>query len=81
VRQVPERRFSMPYFQVPNRTVFLRLLPYTTSMPKRNPTPDQRSSVPCPSCGVAAGRRCILHYNRMPSGQTHMWTGSYLQLR
>ena len=40
----------------------------TTSMPKRNPTPDQHSSVPCPSCGVAAGQRCILHWDAKRPG-------------
>lgn len=24
-------------------------------------TPEQFSSVPCPTCGVAAGQRCLLH--------------------
>ena len=24
-------------------------------------TPEQLSSVPCPTCGVAAGKRCLLH--------------------
>ncbi len=24
-------------------------------------TPEQLSSVPCPTCGVAAGERCLLH--------------------
>jgi hypothetical protein len=24
-------------------------------------TPKQLSSVPCPRCGVAAGKRCVLH--------------------
>jgi hypothetical protein len=24
-------------------------------------TPEELSSVPCPTCGVAAGERCLLH--------------------
>ena len=26
-----------------------------------NLTPKQLLSAPCPTCGVAAGRRCVLH--------------------
>jgi len=29
-------------------------------MKKKDLTPKQMSSVPCPTCGVAAGMRCVL---------------------
>jgi hypothetical protein len=36
-------------------------LPHSVGMKKKELTPKQLSSVPCPTCGVAAGRRCVLH--------------------
>jgi len=30
-------------------------------------TPTQLSSVPCPTCGVAAGQRCLLHSGALRS--------------
>jgi hypothetical protein len=30
-------------------------------MKKKDLTPQQLSSVACPTCGVDAGRRCLLH--------------------
>jgi hypothetical protein len=30
-------------------------------MKKKELTPKQVSSVPCPTCGVAAGKHCVLH--------------------
>jgi hypothetical protein len=30
-------------------------------------TPTQLSSVPCPTCGVAAGKRCLLHSGALRS--------------
>ncbi|MHB8754755.1 MAG: zinc finger domain-containing protein [Candidatus Acidiferrales bacterium] len=30
-------------------------------MKKKELTPEQMSSVPCPTCGVAAGQSCVLH--------------------
>ena len=30
-------------------------------------TPAQLSSVPCPTCGVAAGQRCLLHSGALRS--------------
>jgi hypothetical protein len=30
-------------------------------MKKKELTPEQLSSVSCPTCGVAAGERCVLH--------------------
>jgi hypothetical protein len=33
----------------------------------RDLTNDQLSSVPCPTCGVAAGKRCLLHSGALRS--------------
>jgi hypothetical protein len=35
-------------------------LSYSVRMEKKKLTPKQLSSVPCPTCGVAAGKRCVL---------------------
>ncbi len=37
-----------------------RVLSYSVRMKKKELTPKQLSSVPCPTCGVAAGKRCVL---------------------
>jgi hypothetical protein len=35
--------------------------PHSVRVKKSELTPKQLSSVPCPTCGVAAGKRCVLH--------------------
>jgi hypothetical protein len=47
--------------RVPNWTAFGETPLQHLGMKKRNLTPKQLSSVPCPTCGVAAGQRCVLH--------------------
>jgi hypothetical protein len=37
------------------------VLPHSVPMKMKELTPKQVSSVPCPTCGVAAGKRCVLH--------------------
>lgn len=34
-------------------------------------TPKQLSSVPCPTCGVPAGERCLLH-SGSPRSESHV---------
>jgi len=36
------------------------VLSHSVRMKKKELTPKQLSSVPCPTCGVAAGKRCVL---------------------
>jgi hypothetical protein len=36
-------------------------------MKMKDLTPEQLSSVPCPTCGVAAGERCVLHSGSLRS--------------
>jgi hypothetical protein len=36
------------------------VLSYSVRMKKRKLTSKQLSSVPCPTCGVATGKRCVL---------------------
>jgi hypothetical protein len=36
------------------------VLVHSARMKKKELTPKQLSSVPCPTCGVAAGKRCVL---------------------
>jgi hypothetical protein len=40
-------------------------------MKKRELTPEQLSSVPCPTCGVAVGERCVLH-SGAPRSEPHV---------
>ena len=40
-------------------------------MKKKELTPKQLSSVPCPTCGVAAGERCVLH-SGAPRSEPHV---------
>jgi len=37
------------------------MLFHDSPMKMRDLTKKQASSVPCPTCGVAAGRRCVLY--------------------
>ena len=37
------------------------VLPHSVRMKMKERNPKQVSSVPCPTCGVAAGKRCVLH--------------------
>ncbi|MHB8503158.1 MAG: zinc finger domain-containing protein [Candidatus Acidiferrales bacterium] len=41
------------------------------SLKKSQLTPKQVSSVPCPTCGVAAGERCVLH-SGAPRSESHV---------
>jgi hypothetical protein len=36
-----------------------------------HPTPKQFLSIPCPTCGVAAGMRCVLHSDA-PRKEAHI---------
>src|SRR5579859_6633172 len=44
---------------------------YTVRMKKKELTPEQLSSVPCPTCGVPAGKPCVLH-SGAPRSQPHV---------
>jgi hypothetical protein len=46
---------------VSNKTVLRKYLPHSVGMRMGDLTPKQLLSVPCPTCGVAAGARCLLH--------------------
>ena len=46
---------------VSNKTVLRRYLSHSVGMRMGDLTPKQLLSVPCPTCGVAAGARCLLH--------------------
>jgi hypothetical protein len=43
-------------------------LAHSDAMKRKELTPEQISSVPCPTCGVAAGERCVLHSGGLRSG-------------
>jgi hypothetical protein len=45
-----------------------RLSSHSARMKRKELTPKQLSSVPCPTCGVAAGERCVLHSGAPRSG-------------
>jgi hypothetical protein len=40
-------------------------------MKKKELTPKQQTSVACPTCGVSAGERCVLHSGG-PRSETHV---------
>jgi len=40
-------------------------------MKKRELTPKQLTSVPCPTCGAAAGERCVLN-SGAPRAEPHV---------
>ena len=40
---------------------------HSVPMKKKELTPKQLSSVPCPTCGVSAGERCVLHSGALRS--------------
>ena len=46
---------------VPKRTDFELVFSYAGGMKMSDLTPEQLSSVPCPTCGVGAGEPCLLH--------------------
>ncbi len=46
---------------VPKRTDFELVFSYADGMKMSDLTPEQLSSVPCPTCGVSAGEPCLLH--------------------
>jgi len=52
---------------IPNWTDFGGTPMQHLGMKKRNLTPKQLSSVPCATCGVAAGQRCVLHSGALRS--------------
>jgi len=45
-----------------------RVLMHSVTMKKSELTPEQVSSVPCPTCGAAAGEGCVLHSGDPRSG-------------
>jgi hypothetical protein len=42
-----------------------------SEMKRKELTPEQLSSIPCPTCGVAAGARCVLH-SGAPRSEPHV---------
>jgi hypothetical protein len=61
-------RGSFLGYSVPNWESFPRVIAYPVSMKKKELTPEQLSSVPCPTCGVAAGESCVLNTGALRSG-------------
>jgi hypothetical protein len=43
------------------------MLYYSPSMKRKELTPEQVSSVPCPTCGVAVGEGCVLQSGALRS--------------
>ena len=58
-------------WNVPNRTVLRLVLSHHNGMRRADLTPKQLSSVPCPTCGVAARARCLLH-SGTPRSEPHV---------
>jgi hypothetical protein len=50
-----------------NGTVLRLVLSHRLRMKKKDLTAKQLSSVSCPTCGVAAGKRCVLHSGTLRS--------------
>jgi len=59
----------MKVFQIEPFTERLRSI--LCQMKKRELTREQLISVPCPTCGVAAGERCLLH-SGSPRSEPHV---------
>jgi hypothetical protein len=47
------------------------VLSHSVKMKRKELTPDQVSSVPCPTCGVAVGEGCVLH-SGAPRSEPHV---------
>jgi hypothetical protein len=47
------------------------VLSHSVKMKKSELTPEQVSSVPCPTCGAAAGEGCVLH-SGAPRSEPHV---------
>jgi hypothetical protein len=58
-------------YSVPNETALLRVLWHVIGMRMRDLTLKQLTAVPCPTCGVAPGRRCLLH-SGAPRSEPHV---------
>ena len=56
---------------VPKRTDFELVFSYADGMKMSDLTPEQLSSVPCPTCGVGAGEPCLLH-SGSPRTEPHL---------
>jgi hypothetical protein len=57
---------------VPNGTDFAAgVIGLSLAMKKKDLNTEQLSSVPCPTCGVAAGERCVLH-SGSPRSEPHL---------
>jgi hypothetical protein len=73
----PDVRYSFLKFSegsacnVQNRTVLRRTLRQSCGMKNNELTRAQMPAVPCPACGVAIGKRCILYSGRLRS-QPHL---------
>ncbi len=55
-------------YSVLNETALLLLLWHVIGMRMRDLTLKQLTAVPCPTCGVAPGKRCLLHSGAPRSG-------------
>jgi hypothetical protein len=47
------------------------MLSHSLSMKRKELKPEQVSSVPCPTCGVAVGEGCVLH-SGAPRSEPHV---------
>ena len=56
---------------VQNETVLRLVLPHCIQMRVSDLTAKQLISVPCPTCGVAPGKRCVLH-SGAPRSEPHV---------
>src|ERR1700724_1056803 len=56
---------------VQNGTVFQNLSLHSVAMRIRDLAPEMFLSVPCPTCRVASGKRCLLH-SGAPRSQAHV---------
>src|SRR5271169_3803327 len=64
--RLPDSSLRFPE-RVPNGAALTNDLSHSVPVRMKDLTPEQFSSVPCPMCGVAAGKRCLLHSGAMHS--------------
>src|SRR3989442_1798506 len=63
--------FGANLYSVPNGAALLFVLWHVIGMRMRDLTLRQLTAVPCPTCGVAPGKRCLLH-SGAPRSEPHV---------
>src|SRR5271167_3104062 len=60
-RAFPLRSIPGGEIDVQTRTDLGRAAPHNSDMKEKDLTEKQVSSIPCPTCGIDSGKRCVMH--------------------